>query len=131
MDTSWSTIYIHGKAGFKQALEDKLDHTWLQGNSEAGHELVMYWLEKTESLRDFKLAIGSKTIFKYRLCFYPTVDAYLNEKNGNLFSGFTPAENRMVRKMINWQHQKGRQHRLPLESNPKPAAIKPDHLITS
>jgi hypothetical protein len=105
---SWSTIYIHGKAGFKEALEVELQDTWMRGANDTGHDLVMYWLREDASLRDFKLAIGSKIIFKYRLHFFSTVDEYLQLKNKNLNTGLSPQENQMVRKMVNWQ-RKGRQ----------------------
>ena len=116
---SWSTVYIHGKSGFKKALEDKLDDQWLQGNSEAGSELVMYWLEEDVSLRDFKLAIGSKIIFKYRLRFYATVDEYLNEKNKHQFFGLSAEENSMVRNMVNWQKGTRRPNQRLFTSKPK------------
>ena len=116
---SWSTVYIHGKSGFKKALEDRLDDHWLQGNSEAGSELVMYWLEEDVSLRDFKLAIGSKTIFKYRLRFYTTVDEYLNEKNKHQYFGLSAEENSMVRNMVNWQKRTRKPNQLLFTSKAK------------
>jgi hypothetical protein len=105
---SWSTIYIHGKTGFKEALDAKLQGTWMRGAQDTGHELVMYWLPEDASLRDFKLAIGSKIIFKYRLYFFTTVDEYLQQKNKNQHTGLSAHENQLVRKMMNWQ-KKGRE----------------------
>ncbi len=102
---SWSTIYIHGKTGFKEALDAKLQGTWMRGAQDTGHGLVMYWLQEDVSLRDFKLAISSKIIFKYRLHFFSTVDEYLQQQNKNQNTGLSAQENRMVRKMMNWQNK--------------------------
>lgn len=99
---SWSTIYIHGRTGFKKAVEEKLKNNWLDGYPENDLELMMYWRREESSLRDFKLAIGSKLIFKYRLRFYSSVDEYLAlDKRKEIV--FTSAENKMVSKMISWQ----------------------------
>jgi len=100
---SWSTIYIHGRTGFKQAVEDKIKSNWLHGYPETDLELMMYWQREESTLRDFKLAIGSKLIFKYRLQFFSSVDEYLQLEKKKADISFSKRENQLVRKMIKWQ----------------------------
>lgn len=114
---TWSTIYIDGKKGFREALHLQLKDTWMAGAPEDGHALVMYWLGEDSTLRDFKLAIGSKIIFKYRLKFFSSVDEYLQTEKKEE-TKFSTDETRLVKKMIAWQ--KGRQRKKPLLPRKKP-----------
>jgi hypothetical protein len=100
---SWSTIYIHGRTGFKKAVEEKLKSSWLHGYPETELELMMFWQREESTLRDFKMAIGSKLIFKYRLEFFSSVDEYLQLEKKKPDTGFSKQENQLVRKMIKWQ----------------------------
>ncbi|HOX83136.1 MAG TPA: hypothetical protein PLJ60_12865 [Chryseolinea sp.] len=73
---NWTTLYINGKSGFDKEVLRNLEHSgfdFLHGTSlESG--VCLYWVDEKAKLRDFKMAIGSKTIFKYRLQFYTTVE---------------------------------------------------------
>ncbi len=114
---TWSTIYIDGRKGFKEAVRIQLKDTWMAGAPEDGHALVMYWLREDSTLRDFKLAIGSKIIFKYRLQFFASVDEYLQSQKKEE-TKLSKDENRLVRKMIAWQ--KGGVRIKPLLTKRKP-----------
>lgn len=114
---SWSTIYIHGKTGFKKAVEEKIKSTWLHGYPETELELMMYWLQEKDTLRDFKLSIGSKVIFKYRLQFFSSVDEFLQLEKKKKDTSFSKQENQLVRKMVKWQKEDSKKKRF---SFPKP-----------
>ncbi len=100
---SWSTIYIQGRTGFKKAVEEKIKSSWLHGYPETELELMMYWQREESTLRNFKMAIGSKLIFKYRLQFFSSVDEYLQLHKKKPDTGFSKQENQLVRKMVKWQ----------------------------
>lgn len=102
----WVTLYISGKPDFEQEVLHRLGQSgfsFLPGSSDEA-ELALYWVNDSAKLRDFKKAIGAKTIFKYRLQFYISVEAYHTElnktKNG---SNFTTHEKAMIRKMKAWE----------------------------
>ena len=100
---SWSTVYIGGKRGYKKALLSKLDETWLYGNSGTDHKLMMFWLKGDITLRDFKLAIGSKLVFKYRLQFYTSLEQFQETEGAKPKIEFSADEQDMVLKMVNWE----------------------------
>lgn len=74
-----TTIYIKGRGKFKSKIRKALyksilnegDH-YIEGNTSLKCEL--YWITSRITLREFKLAIGAKYIWKYRLKFYKTVE---------------------------------------------------------
>lgn len=75
----WTTIYIHGRPGAEAEILRNLDHSgfiFMPGYAnEKG--LILFWVDESASIRSFKLAIGSKTVFKYRLRFYTNVEAFV------------------------------------------------------
>jgi hypothetical protein len=81
----WITVYIKGKSGFEEEVLDRLngsDVPFMPGTSyEKG--LMLCWIPDTASLRSFKQEIGSKIVFKYRLRFYLTVEAFIEEGHNN------------------------------------------------
>ena len=77
---SWITVYIKGRSGFEAAVISKLKDNWVNGNVEVRHKLLMFWLEDAKSLRKFKLAIGSQTIFKYRLHFFTDLEEFVQSE---------------------------------------------------
>jgi hypothetical protein len=73
---NWTTLYIRGKPGFDFAVLKNLEHSninYLYGTS-LESEVSLYWIDEKSTLRDFKMAIGGKIIFKYRLRFYSTIE---------------------------------------------------------
>ena len=78
----WVTVYVRGKSGFKTEVAHHLEgsgFTFMPGfANEKG--LALYWIHDLNELRSFKKAIGSKTIFKYRLRFFTTVEEFVESK---------------------------------------------------
>jgi hypothetical protein len=99
---AWIPIYINGRSGFEKAVQSKLRDSWLQGTPEVGNTLIMYWLHQDSELHKFKLAIGSKIIFKYRLHFFMNLNEYVTS-DGKLDGGLSLDEDSMIQKMIMWE----------------------------
>jgi len=59
----------------------------------------LYWLDGTTSLRKVKEAIGSKVIFKYRLRFYTSLEAFMASVQAPPETGFTSREREMITQM--------------------------------
>lgn len=78
----WVTVYIRGKSGFKPDVLRHLESarvSFLPGfANEKGVDL--YWIPEDLTIRDFKKAIGAKTVFKYRLRFYASVEEFVETK---------------------------------------------------
>lgn len=84
----WITVYITGKADFREEVLKKLEGTnlnFMPGNTGASSDMDnhdLYWLDEKVDLRRFKLAIGSKLILKYRLNFFTSLEAFIEaQKN--------------------------------------------------
>lgn len=80
------TIYIKGIKKYKASLIKGLDKSnlidgvdYIQGL--AGEDHALYWLNENLSLREFKLAIGAKFVFKHRMRFYDTIEEMNPAKN--------------------------------------------------
>lgn len=74
---NWNTIYIKGKAGFEKEVLNKLNHSpipFMPGYTSEQDNVSLFWLDDHTTLRDFKKAIGSKLIFKFRLQFYSSME---------------------------------------------------------
>ena len=78
----WVTVYIRGKNGFKQEVLRELDHARIDVLPGYANErgVALYWIPENLSLREFKKAIGAKTVFKHRLKFYLTVEEFVENK---------------------------------------------------
>ena len=102
----WVTLYISGKPDFEQEVLHQLGRSgfsFLPGSSDEP-ELALYWVNDKAKLRDFKKAIGAKTIFKYRLQFYASVEVYHQDiDKGKKADTFTSHEKAMIRKMKAWE----------------------------
>lgn len=81
---NWNTIYITGKADFREEVRKKLEHSDVRampGN--IGKDMPgpgtddLYWLDVTTALRTFKEAVGGKLIWKYRLRFFANLEDFL------------------------------------------------------
>lgn len=84
----WITLYITGKSDFRAEVRKKLEASNVNfmpgyvGPSSDMDTHDLYWLDERVSLRTFKQAIGSKLIWKYRLCFYPSLEEFIeSQKN--------------------------------------------------
>ncbi len=98
----WITIYIHGKAGcgpeiLHHVKQSEID--FMPGLVAAEENIGLYWVDENVSLRDFKVAIGSKTVFKYRLRFFASLEKlndFIREKGSD---SFTPQEEAIIHSM--------------------------------
>lgn len=98
---NWSTLYISGKEGFREDVLKNLndsDFAFMQGYSEA-NDLALYWIDEKANLRDFKKAIGSKVVFKYRLQFFTSVEEFIESARNVKSNSFTKEEQALIRKM--------------------------------
>lgn len=102
----WNNIYIVGNRGFKKDVARKLEHSDLNfmpgylGADLGATDYDMYWVDKKVTLRDFKLAITAKYIWKYRLRFYDSLEKFIasqnKEENNSLF---TPEDKALMSEM--------------------------------
>lgn len=108
---SWNTIYITGKSGFKEevleSLEDS-DFPFMPGSTGNDQEVSLFWIDDSLPLRDFKKAIGSKVVFKYRLQFFSSLEELQREQEKN--TSLTPREEAMIREMNEWQNTQNYLH---------------------
>jgi hypothetical protein len=99
---AWSTLYITGKKDFQEEVLQNLRHSdvsYLPGTS-GDADLLMFWVDEKAPLRDLKMAIGSKTVFKYRLQFFTDLDQHRADLKKEKL---TPREEAMIREMSNWE----------------------------
>jgi hypothetical protein len=112
---NWITIYISGKPGFEKEVTDNLegsDFAFMPGSLE-DNGLALYWINEHADLRDFKKAIGSKTVFKYRLHFYSSVEEFVESQNNNVrINFFTKEEQALIRKMSSLEKVRNSEQRL-------------------
>ena len=102
----WNNIYITGNPGFKWEVSRKLDSSdldfmpgYLGGSSgDADHD--MYWVDKEVDIKSFKLAIGAKAIWKYRIRFYTSLEELsTNQSTNQSTTLLTQAEKDLIDEM--------------------------------
>jgi hypothetical protein len=103
---AWVTVYITGKADFREEVLKKLtasDVNFMPGNIGASSDLDthdLYWLDEKVDIRKFKEAIGSKLVWKYRLNFFSSLEAFIeSQKNKTKHTELSPEENVLLLKM--------------------------------
>jgi hypothetical protein len=97
---AWITLYISGRPGFQEAVLDRLTHSsrfYLPGSADSEPDLLLYWIDSSLPLRDFKNELGSKLIFKYRLQFHYAVP----EEHAD--SKLSVQEEALIKKMATWE----------------------------
>lgn len=83
----WINVYITGQPGYKKEVARRLEGADLNfmpgyiGSSTGTDDYDMYWLDKSVELRQFKEAIGAKLIWKYRIQFYPSLEAFTSSQD--------------------------------------------------
>jgi hypothetical protein len=84
----WVTIYITGKADFRDDVREKLENSDLNlmpgyngGSGETQVVTDLYWVDEKITLREIKQAIGSKLVWKYRLQLFGSLEAFLESQN--------------------------------------------------
>ena len=103
----WITIYIQGKSGCTTEVLRNLERSdvrFMPGSVSGEKNVALFWVDEKTSLRDFKLAIGSKLVFKYRLRFFTSLEK-ANEFQTDLVDGnaLTPQEESLIREMTMWE----------------------------
>ncbi|GAB1444790.1 hypothetical protein MASR2M41_04150 [Flammeovirgaceae bacterium] len=68
----------------------------------ASHD--MYWIDKNLDDRAFKQAIGAKTIWKYRIRVYRSLEAFVTSQNKETTS-FTDHDLELIEEMRKGQHK--------------------------
>lgn len=92
---NWKTIYLKGKGDFKEDVLRKLEQSdlvFMPGYMEGAGKYDLYWLDENHSLRDFKKAITGKIIWKHRLRFYDTLEAFIESAHAPRTSAMNPDE---------------------------------------
>ena len=102
----WTTIYIQGKSGCTAEVLRNLERSdvrFMPGSAFGEKNIILFWVDEKTSIRDFKLAIGSKLVFKYRLRFFTSLER-VNEFETDKVDGnaLTPQEESMIREMSDW-----------------------------
>jgi|SRR5690349_15825657 hypothetical protein len=107
----WITVYITGKADFREEVRKKLessDVNFMPGYTGASSEMDthdLYWLDERVDLRNFKVAIGSKLIFKYRLNFFTSLEAFIEaQKNKRQEADTLPEEDPLFLRLHDAAH---------------------------
>lgn len=102
----WITVYITGEGDFRAEVLKKLeasDVNFMPGNTGASSDLDthdLYWLDEKVDIRKFKEAIGSKLVWKYRLNFFTSLEAFIeSQKNKIKHTELTPEENVLLLRM--------------------------------
>ena len=103
----WITIYITGNDDFREDVREKLDGADLSimpgniGGAPSGQAFAdMYWVDEKINLRQVKEVIGSKLIWKYRLRFYGSLEAFIESQDPEKdATEFTPEENALLAEM--------------------------------
>ena len=99
----WTTLYITGKGDFREEVREKLEdsdldlmpgHTGTVSGEDEVHDL--YWIDDKIELREVKIAIGSKLIWKYRLRFYPTLEEFIEAQNNRSTSENRPEDDSLL-----------------------------------
>lgn len=98
---SWKTIYVTGRKGFLDDVVKNLERSRIEFMSgyhsrESGDSHELFWVPESMQLRDFKLAIGAKTVFRYRLRFFASLEEFIEKANND---EFTPEDQRRIARM--------------------------------
>ncbi len=102
----WITVYITGKADFREEVLKKLNNSdldFMPGYPGASLDFEphdLYWLNEKIDIRIFKEAIGCKLVWKYRLNFFTSLEEFIEFQNLKKKSlEFTAEENELLAKM--------------------------------
>lgn len=107
----WTTIYITGKEDFREEVRKKLEGSnvnFMPGYTGATSDLDthdLYWLDENVDLRTFKEAIGSKLIWKFRLNFFTSLEAFIESQKNNKTTELTSEESDLLTRMQASEHR--------------------------
>jgi hypothetical protein len=113
----WITVYITGKSDFREEVLKRLegsDVNFMPGYTGASSNMDthdLYWLDEKVDLRKFKEAIGSKMVWKYRLQFFTSLEAFIeSQKNKHKDAAVSSEENSLLQKMRDSEYQEAFGH---------------------
>ena len=102
----WITVYVTGKSDFREEVLKKLESSNVNfmpgytGPSDEADAHDLYWLDESTDLRKFKEAVGSKLIWKYRLQFFTSLEAFIESKKNHIDNEeLTQEENDLLSKI--------------------------------
>jgi len=75
------------------------DIVHMPGTVEGEPNIGLYWVDEKTTMRAFKEAIGSKTIFRYRLRFFTSLEKLNEFYDEKPTESLTPQEEAMIRTM--------------------------------
>lgn len=83
------TVYIKGKAKFKKHIRRALERSKLKDGIDyvigfGDKQVYLIWIREDLGLRDFKLAITAKYIWKYRMKFFLNINELIPKEDDNL-----------------------------------------------
>ena len=97
---NWTNLYIKGRTGFCEEMIMQLESSnipFMQGyfydTTPTSEDHEMIWVDESVSLRDIKLAIGGKLIWKYRLQFYSNLNEFMKSMEPELSENQSPVNN--------------------------------------
>lgn len=78
----WIPVYVSGRPGFADKITEALTHSGLpfmpgyyhDSNAAIDHTLI--WTDENTMLKQYKAAIGARTIWKYRLRFFRNLQEF-------------------------------------------------------
>jgi hypothetical protein len=115
----WGTLYMHGKPGFEKEVLDQLEKSsigFMPGSMGGEQNIGLYWVDERTNIRDFKKAIGSEIVFKYRLRFFSSLESLHEYQDQDIkaYDSFTPQEQALILEMTHWDenhpHQQHYKH---------------------
>ena len=84
---NWTTLYIAGRPNFQAEVRKKIENSSLDiipgyvDNTTASVTHDLYWLNDQTELQEMKEAVGGKLVWKYRLRFYASLEAFLQSQD--------------------------------------------------
>lgn len=111
-DMNWITIYITGREDFSDEVLSQLeksDLTFMPGTVGEERGISMLWIPEGTPLRNVKLAIGSRAVFKYRLRFFLSLEDIQQDEAAKQ-ERFSPREQAMIREMKEWEQSQRYRH---------------------
>lgn len=112
----WSTLYAHGKPGFEQAVLNQLEHSsigFMPGSMGSEDNIALYWVDEHTNIRDFKKAVGSKLVLKYRLRFFDSLESLQQYQDSRLRSKdalLNDQEQAFIHEMVTWEESHPNHH---------------------
>lgn len=107
----WMTVYITGKSDFREEVLKKLESSdvdFMPGSTGASSDMDthdLFWLDEKVDLRTVKGAIGGKLIWKYRLNFFTSLEAFIeSQKNKKKEHEVTAEEDELLFRIQTAEH---------------------------